>query len=164
MVGGNRAAQAEAVLRACAFKAAVVGDDEREEKPSDGRALLNLGHTFGHALEAECGYTGTLLHGEAVALGLILAFRLSEKLGICQAGTADRIAAHLHACRMAAELRELGRGFSAARLMAHMQRDKKMRDGQLNFVLTRGIGQAFTSSEVPQDAVTDLFLGEGCNP
>ena len=68
VIAGDREAQAEAMLRACAFKAQVVGDDEREEKPSDGRALLNLGHTFGHALEAELGY-GTILHGEAVAVG-----------------------------------------------------------------------------------------------
>ena len=81
MVGGERDAQAEAIRRACAFKAAVVGDDEREEKPNDGRALLNLGHTFGHALEAEYGYGGGLLHGEAVAIGIGLAFRLSARLG-----------------------------------------------------------------------------------
>ncbi len=81
MVGDDRDAQAEAVLRACAFKAAVVGDDEREERPSDGRALLNLGHTFGHAIEAECGY-GAVLHGEAVAVGLGLAFRLSAASAI----------------------------------------------------------------------------------
>jgi shikimate kinase/3-dehydroquinate synthase len=81
IVSGDKAAQAEAIYRACAFKAAVVGDDEREEKPNDGRALLNLGHTFGHALEAEYGYDGGLLHGEGVAIGLGLAFRLSEKLG-----------------------------------------------------------------------------------
>jgi shikimate kinase/3-dehydroquinate synthase len=73
VVRGDREAQAEAIMRACAFKAAVVGDDEREEKPNDGRALLNLGHTFGHALEAEYGYTGGLLHGEGVAVGLGLA-------------------------------------------------------------------------------------------
>ena len=86
VVGGDRDAQAEAIRRACAFKAAVVGDDEREEKPNDGRALLNLGHTFGHALEAEYGYTGGLLHGEGVAVGLGLAFRLSARLGLCWRG------------------------------------------------------------------------------
>ena len=86
VVGGNREAQAEAIMRACAFKAAVVGDDEREEKPNDGRALLNLGHTFGHALEAEYGYGGGLLHGEGVAVGLGLAFRLSARLGHCARG------------------------------------------------------------------------------
>ena len=87
---GDRAAQAEAILRACAFKAQVVGDDEREEKPNDGRALLNLGHTFGHALEAELGY-GAILHGEAVAIGIGLAFRLSERLGLCPAADRERV-------------------------------------------------------------------------
>jgi len=76
LIGGDRDIQAEAILRACAFKAQVVGDDEREEKPDGGRALLNLGHTFGHALEAELGY-GTILHGEGVSVGMGLAFRLS---------------------------------------------------------------------------------------
>ena len=86
VVSGDREAQAEAVRRACAFKAAVVGDDEREEKPNDGRALLNLGHTFGHALEAEYGYDGGMLHGEGVAVGLGLAFKLSARLGFCARG------------------------------------------------------------------------------
>jgi shikimate kinase/3-dehydroquinate synthase len=162
VVGGDRAAQAEAVLRACAFKAAVVGDDEREEKPNDGRALLNLGHTFGHALEAELGY-GTILHGEAVAVGIGLAFRLSAALGLCSESDAARVVAHFETVGLPAELRQLNRRFSAERLIAHMRRDKKMRDGQLNFVLTRGIGQAFTSADVPQDAVTDLFVSEGCS-
>src|ERR1019366_4894743 len=88
VVGGERSVQAEAVLRACAFKAQVVGDDEREEKFSDGRALLNLGHTFGHALEAELGF-GTILHGEAVAIGVGLAFRLSANLGLCPPADAE---------------------------------------------------------------------------
>jgi len=162
VVGGNRAAQAEAVLRACAFKAAVVGDDEREEKPNDGRALLNLGHTFGHALEAEYGYDGGLLHGEGVAIGLGLAFRLSEKLGHCSMEDVDRVVSHVAAVGMAADLRSLNRRFSAATLLGHMRRDKKMRDGALHFVLAHGIGQAFTSSDVPPDAVTDLLRDEGC--
>src|SRR6202041_3057622 len=90
VVGGDRSAQGEAIERACAFKAAVVGDDEREEKPNDGRALLNLGHTFGHALEAEYGYDGGLLHGEGVAVGLGLAFKLSARLGHPAPADAER--------------------------------------------------------------------------
>ncbi len=104
VVGGDREAQAEAIMRACAFKAAVVGDDEREEKPNDGRALLNLGHTFGHALEAEYGYGGGLLHGEGVAVGLGLAFRLSARLGHCAPEDADRVVSHVAAMGMPAEL------------------------------------------------------------
>jgi shikimate kinase/3-dehydroquinate synthase len=162
VVGGNREAQAEAIKRACAFKAAVVGDDEREEKPNDGRALLNLGHTFGHALEAEYGYTGGLLHGEGVAVGLGLAFRLSARLGHCSVADAERVVSHVAAMRMPAELRMLNRRFSAAALIGHMGRDKKVRDGALKFVLARGIGQAFTAGDVPMEAVTDLLRDEGC--
>jgi shikimate kinase / 3-dehydroquinate synthase len=162
VVGGDREAQAEAIRRACAFKAAVVGDDEREEKPNDGRALLNLGHTFGHALEAEYGYTGGLLHGEGVAVGLGLAFRLSSRLGHCSSDDTDRVVSHIAALGMPAELGMLNRRFSAATLIGHMRRDKKVRDGALKFVLARGIGQAFTSADVPVEAVTDLLRDEGC--
>jgi shikimate kinase/3-dehydroquinate synthase len=162
VVSGNRDAQAEAILRACAFKAAVVGDDEREEKPNDGRALLNLGHTFGHALEADYGYGGGLLHGEGVAVGLGLAFRLSARLGHCAAGDADRVVSHVTAMGMPAELRMLNRRFSADTLIGHMRRDKKVRDGALKFVLARGIGQAFTAGDVPVEAVMDLLRDEGC--
>ena len=162
VIGGNREAQAEAIMRACAFKAAVVGDDEREEKPNDGRALLNLGHTFGHALEAEYGYTGGLLHGEAVAVGLGLAFRLSARLGHCAAADADRVVSHIAAMGITPELRMLNRRFSAATLIAHMRRDKKVRDGALKFVLARGIGRAFTAGDVPVEAVADLLRDEGC--
>jgi len=161
VVGGDRAAQAEAIFRACAFKAQVVGDDEREEKPSDGRALLNLGHTFGHALEAELGF-GTILHGEAVATGIGLAFRLSANLGLCPQADAERVIAHLAAIGLPAELTMLNRRLSAERLVGHMRKDKKVRDGRLNFVLVRGIGRAFTSGDVPTDAVLELLRAEGC--
>jgi shikimate kinase / 3-dehydroquinate synthase len=162
VVNGDRDAQAEAILRACAFKAAVVGDDEREEKPSDGRALLNLGHTFGHALEAEIGYTGGLLHGEAVAVGIGLAFRLSARLGHCSADDAERVVSHLASVGLPAELHRLNRRFSTEALIGRMRRDKKVRDGVLTFVLARGIGQAFTARDVPADAVAALLRNEGC--
>ncbi len=162
VVGGDRETQAEAIHRACAFKAAVVGDDEREEKPSDGRALLNLGHTFGHALEAEFGYRGGLLHGEAVAVGLGLAFRLSARLGLCGADEAEQVIAHLAGVGLPAELGTLNRRFTADSLIGHMRRDKKVRDGALTFVLVRGIGQAFTAADVPVDAVAGLLRDEGC--
>ncbi|MGH7154312.1 MAG: 3-dehydroquinate synthase, partial [Acetobacteraceae bacterium] len=162
VIGGNREAQAEAILRACRFKAAVVGDDEREEKSSDGRALLNLGHTFAHALEAEYGYGGGLLHGEAVAVGLGLAFRLSARLGHCAPDDAERVIGHVGSVGLPAELRMLNRRFSAERLIGHMRRDKKVRDGVLTFILARGIGQAFTARDVPTDAVAGLLHDEGC--
>jgi len=163
LVAGDRAVQAEAILRACAFKAAVVGDDEREEKPNDGRALLNLGHTFAHALEAEYGYGGGLLHGEAVGVGLGLAFNLSARLGVCAQADADRVVAHVASVGMAAEIRTLNRRFSAATLIGHMRKDKKVQDGALKFVLARGIGHAFTSSDVSVEAVTDLLRDAGCD-
>jgi shikimate kinase/3-dehydroquinate synthase len=161
VVGGDAAAQADAVLRACAFKAQVVGEDEREERPSDGRALLNLGHTFGHALEAELGF-GRILHGEAVAIGIGLAFRLSARLGLCGEEEAARVIAHLDSVGLPAELHHLNRRLSAGRLIGHMRRDKKTRDGRLTFVLVRGIGQAFTKSDVPAEAVAALLRAEGC--
>jgi shikimate kinase/3-dehydroquinate synthase len=161
VTGGDQEAQAEAVMRACAFKAQVVGDDEREEKPSNGRALLNLGHTFGHALEAELGY-GTILHGEAVATGIGLAFRLSARLGLCGMEEAERVIAHLAAVGLPAELSMLNRRFSAARLISHMRKDKKTRDGRLTFVLVRGIGQAFTKSDVPEAELIGVLREAGC--
>ncbi|MGC8468468.1 MAG: 3-dehydroquinate synthase [Acetobacteraceae bacterium] len=162
VLAGNTDAQAEAILRAAAFKAAVVGDDEREEKPQDGRALLNLGHTFAHALEAETRYSGALLHGEAVAIGTVLAFRLSVALGYCAEGEAARVDAHLGASGLPTGLDQLNRRFSAARLIDHMRRDKKMRDGALHFVLARGIGRAFTCPTVPPQSVTELLREAGC--
>ena len=161
VVAEDREAQTEAILRACAFKAAVVGDDEREERPNDGRALLNLGHTFGHALEAECGY-GAMLHGEAVAVGLGLACRLSARLGLCNPDVAERVTRHVAAVGLPADLGMLNRRFSAARLVELMRRDKKMRDGQLKFVLLRGIGEAFTSADVPAEAVVEVLRDAGC--
>jgi shikimate kinase/3-dehydroquinate synthase len=162
LLGGDGLLQAEAVARACAFKAAVVGDDEREEKAQDGRALLNLGHTFAHALEAEYGYSGELLHGEAVSVGLVLAFRLSQKLDLCVRDDAERVSAHLDAMGMPSEIGALGRRFSVSRLMRTMQHDKKMRDGKLAFVLARGIGEAFTSRDVPPEAVSAVLRDQGC--
>ncbi len=155
-------ALAEAVERACAFKAAIVTDDEFEQKPEGGRALLNLGHTFGHALEAEMGYNGTLLHGEAVSIGLRLAFMLSVRLGYCPQADLDRVTAHLDETGMPARISQLGRTFEARTLLDHMTRDKKMQDGKLKFVLVRGIGQAFTCRDVPAQAVHDVLVEDGC--
>ncbi len=160
LLAGDGAVQAEAVRRACAFKAAVVGADEREQMP-DGRALLNLGHSFGHALEAEAGYDGSLLHGEAVGIGLGLAFRLSVRLGLCPEADAERVALHLRRMGMKAGIGECGRTMAADALVAHMRRDKKMRDGRLAFVLVRGIGQAFSTTEVAPEAVLALLADEG---
>ncbi len=162
LIGGNGERLAEAILRASAFKARVVGEDEREEKPADGRALLNLGHTFAHALERETGYGDALLHGEAVAIGLLLACRLSARLGVASEQIAERVRSHLAAVGLPFELSMLNRRFSAGTLLRHMQGDKKVRDGVMTFVLVRGIGEAYTSRDVPPAQVLELLASEGC--
>jgi len=157
LLEGDAVLLAEAVERAVRFKAAVVGDDEREEKSDGGRALLNLGHTFAHALEAETGYGGELLHGEAVATGLVLATQLSASLGLCPQEDVTRVAAHLAEVGLPVQIARL----PAEHLLAHMKKDKKMRDGKMTFVLTRGIGKAFTSRDVAEDAVRQVLLACG---
>jgi shikimate kinase/3-dehydroquinate synthase len=157
LLAGNTLLLAEAIKRAVAFKAQVVGDDERETKPNNGRALLNLGHTFGHALEAETGYGEGLLHGEAVATGLVLATHLSATLGLSPQEDTSRVAAHLRQVGLPTQVA----GLQAERLIGHMKQDKKMRDGRLTFVLTRGIGQAFTSDDVTEDALRAVLLANG---
>ena len=156
-VAGDAAALSHAVVESCRLKAAVVAADEREEAAEGGRALLNLGHTFGHALEAECGYDGTLLHGEGVAVGLGLAAALSARLGHCAQELPGRIISHLAACGLPARIGDLPRPFSAAALMERMRRDKKVRDGRLRFVLLRAPGDVFTASDVPAEAVEALL-------
>ena len=163
VIEGQGSRLAEAVERATAFKAAVVAEDEREDQEG-GRALLNLGHTFGHALEAEFGFDGRLLHGEAVAVGCQLAFTLSERLGHCAADDARRVSAHLRATGLPATIGDLPGRVSGARLVAHMQHDKKRRDGTLTFVLAHGIGEAFADRGVAMANVLDLLADAGCDP
>lgn len=157
LLKGDKIAQATAIEQAVRFKARVVGDDERETKPNDGRALLNLGHTFAHALEAETGYGGDLLHGEAVATGLVLAADLSARLGLASQENTTRIAQHLLDVGLPVRIQ----GLKAGRLLDHMKLDKKNRGGQLHFVLMHGIGQAFTSADVPEAAVLATLLANG---
>ncbi|MCX8132606.1 MAG: 3-dehydroquinate synthase [Roseococcus sp.] len=159
---GEAAALAHAVLESCRLKAAIVAEDEFETRPEGGRALLNLGHTFGHALEAECGYSGALLHGEAVALGLGLAAELSARLGLCGQELPGRVREHLREVGLPARIAALDRRFSAERLIARMKADKKAREGAMRFVLLRGPGEAFTESGVEEAAVRALLLEEGC--
>lgn len=144
-----------AVMTSCRAKARIVAADERE---SGQRALLNLGHTFAHALEAEGGYGELLLHGEAVSIGLALAFDLSVALGLCPAGDRDRMVRHLKAVGLPVDLPPLpGGAWRAERLRAHFDRDKKVKDGRVTFVLARGIGQSFLSAEVPDDVVRGVL-------
>ncbi|MBB3990100.1 3-dehydroquinate synthase [Croceicoccus naphthovorans] len=151
LLAGDAAARIEAVSRSVAAKARVVAEDERETTGT--RALLNLGHTFGHALEAETGYSDTLLHGEAVAIGMVLAARYSVRRGLMQQADADRIAAHFEACDMKADVTELGLSCDGRRLADHMLHDKKMDAGTLPFLLMRGIGQTFLAKDVAIDDV-----------
>ncbi|WP_459772983.1 3-dehydroquinate synthase [Asaia astilbis] len=162
ILNGEPAALAEAVKRACAFKARVVMDDEKETAAQDGRALLNLGHSFGHALEAHFKYDGRLLHGEAVSVGLHLAAALSVALGHCPEEDLVRIDSHLRKLGMPAGLDWFDETLSADELITSMARDKKVQDGKLSFVLLRGIGQAFTSRDVEMDTVRDVLMQEGC--
>lgn len=141
-----------AIVASCEAKARIVAADEKE---GGVRALLNLGHTFGHALEAEMGYGDALLHGEAVATGMVLAFDLSVRLGHCPAADATRAAGHLAAVGLPTHPQRTSANgpITAAALMAHMSQDKKMKDGAVTFVLARKIGEAFLSRDVPTSAL-----------
>ncbi|MDP6352511.1 MAG: 3-dehydroquinate synthase [Alphaproteobacteria bacterium] len=141
VIAGDAQARRHAIATCCAAKARLVGDDEREH---GRRALLNLGHTFGHALEAESGFTDSLRHGEAVAIGTILAFEYSVALGLCPAEDLARVRRHFTAVGLPTAPPALGAVPRRAQaLLAHMTHDKKVRDGRPTFVLMRGIGQAF---------------------
>ncbi|WP_241671329.1 3-dehydroquinate synthase [Dankookia rubra] len=161
LVAGDAGCQGHAVLESCRLKSAVVAGDEREESAEGGRALLNLGHTFGHALESESGYGGLVLHGEAVGVGLGLAAALSARLGQCSQELPGRVISHLEACGMPARIRDLPRTYSTAALLGRMRKDKKVRDGALRFVLLRGPGEAFTAGDVPVAMVESLLRDEG---
>ena len=150
-LAGDTAALAHMVTTSCRMKAAIVARDEFE---TGERALLNLGHTFGHALEAELGYSDRLLHGEAVAIGTVQAFRLSASLGLCDQSDVARLVKHLRDVGLRTDPRDLP-SFSPSpdALIAHMSHDKKVHDGKLTFILAHGLGKALISRDVPLDAV-----------
>lgn len=155
LIAGDTAALRHAIVVSCKAKAAIVGADERE---SGQRALLNLGHTFGHALEAECGYTDELLHGEAVAIGMVMAFDLSTSLGLAPLEDAARVRRHLASIGLPTEpLSVQGRSWSAAKLIEHMGKDKKVKDGRIGFILAHGIGHCFTPAYVDLAEVETLL-------
>jgi 3-dehydroquinate synthase len=157
-LAGDAHAMAHAVAHSCAMKASIVARDERER---GDRALLNLGHTFGHALEAATGYSDRLTHGEGVALGCVLAFKLSVRLGHCPPEAAARAERHIAAIGLPARMAQIPGGRPApAEVMTHMRHDKKASGGRLTFILVRGLGQAFVSRDVPEDAVATI-LAEG---
>ncbi len=150
-LAGDSDAMVHTVAHSCRMKSDIVSRDERE---TGERALLNLGHTFGHALEAATGYSDRLLHGEGVAIGMALAFRLSVRLGLCAGQDSERFVRHMKATGLPSSIDDIpGRRPSADELIEHMGHDKKAKDGKINFVLLRGIGQAFVTSDVPADAL-----------
>ena len=152
---GDMAARVRAVTRSVEMKARIVEQDETE---TGDRALLNLGHTFCHALEAATGYSRRLLHGEGVAIGCALAFELSARLGLCSQEAPSRVRAHLKAMGMKTDLADIPGDLPGAEaLMDLMAQDKKVVDGRLRFILARDIGEAFVSGDVPSDAVKALL-------
>jgi 3-dehydroquinate synthase len=151
------AGREHAIAVACRGKAAIVARDERE---TGERALLNLGHTFGHALEADAGFSGKLLHGEAVAIGIVMAFEFSARRGLISADAAARVIRHFKASGLPVRVTDV---FNAPpnvdRLMDLIAQDKKVKRGRLTFILVRGIGNAFVANDVDPAEVRS-FLAE----
>ncbi len=155
LAAGDIAARVQAVKRSCEMKAAIVQRDETEQ---GDRALLNLGHTFCHALEAATGYGDRLLHGEGVAIGCALAFELSARMGLCSQEDPSRVRAHLRAMGMKVDLADIDGDLPDAQgLLDLMGQDKKVVGGKLRFILARGIGEAFVTGDVPQDKVLGVL-------
>jgi 3-dehydroquinate synthase len=155
------AALSRAVARSIEMKAEIVAEDEREQ---GRRALLNLGHTFAHALEAETGYGAALLHGEAVGVGMALAFRFSAAQGLTSGQDAERATRAIAAAGLPVTLQGVpGHPFDAGRLVAHMAQDKKAEAGRLTFILARGLGEAFVARDVDAAAVHDFLIREGAS-
>jgi 3-dehydroquinate synthase len=156
------AALTHAVGRSVEMKAEIVAEDEREQ---GRRALLNLGHTFGHALEAELAFGAALLHGEAVALGCAMAFRFSASRGFCPAADAGRTEAAIAAAGLPVRLAQIKTGpLNAPALLAHMAQDKKAERGRLTLILPRRIGEAFVAKDVDPAALRDFLIEEGAGP
>lgn len=155
LAAGDLPARVEAVRRSVQMKADIVARDETEQ---GDRALLNLGHTFGHALEAATGYSDRLLHGEGVAIGCAMAFELSARMGLCAQECPSRVRAHLKDMGMKTDLRDIpGDLPDAEALLALMGQDKKVVQGQLRFILARGIGEAFVTADVAANEVLDAL-------
>jgi 3-dehydroquinate synthase len=135
------------VYESCKSKAEIVSQDERE---GDVRALLNLGHTFGHAFEAETGYSSKLLHGEAVALGMVCAFKFSHQLGLCPKGDVEKVIAHFKKVGLPIDPRKYLKKWDVKKLISHMKSDKKVKDGKMVFILAKGIGKSFIADNIKE--------------
>ena len=152
---GDKALRQQAVMTCCRAKADIVSQDERE---SGERALLNLGHTFGHALEADIGYSDTILHGEAVALGIILAHELSVTMKLCSKEVVHRVKDHYQSVGLPVSPSDIsGYNWNPNRLISQMKSDKKVKDGRLTFILTKGIGSAFIANDVALEDVRTIL-------
>ena len=158
MLDGDGGLREYAVAHSVAHKARIVKADEFEK--TGVRALLNLGHTFGHALEAQTGFSERLLHGEAVAIGMVLAARYSARLGLMPRASAEHVAGHLAQVGLPTELSALGLNADGAALAAHMLHDKKMDAGALPFLLMKGIGETFLAKDVELGDVAKFLDGE----
>ncbi len=154
-LNGDEAALTHIVSQSCRMKAAIVARDERE---TGERALLNLGHTFGHALEAATGFSDRLLHGEGVAVGTVLASKLSELVGLSPATDTQRVVRHLKAAGLPTSISDIpGSRPDSEALIEHMMHDKKAKDGKLIFILVKGLGHAFAAHDIPLAKVRDVL-------
>jgi 3-dehydroquinate synthase len=155
ILDGDAAAARHAVEMSCRAKATIVAQDEHER---DTRALLNLGHTFGHAFEAEAGFDDLLLHGEGVAFGTVCAFELSHRLELCSGQEVERVRSHFTEVGLPTNIEGIAkRHWTPDVILAHMGKDKKTEGGNLTFILPRGIGQAYIDRDVPIDTLRALL-------
>jgi len=158
ILNGDAKATTKAVTESCKAKAKIVAKDEKE---AGERALLNFGHTFAHALEAETGYSDKLLHGEAVAIGMALAFSVSVAMSYCPQVDYNRMLAHFKALGLPTRLPDLGVKWNAERLMQHFAHDKKAEGGRPTFILTHGVGKAFSTPGVEISLIRQVLVEAG---
>ncbi len=154
LLAGDLKLMSHAIVKSCAAKAAIVAADEKEQNI---RALLNFGHTFAHALEAETGFSDTLLHGEAVAIGMVMAFKTSVRMGLCPQHDLDSVLSHYEKTGLPSSPLSVKKDWDIERLIEHFTRDKKVANGKLTFILARGIGKAFITQEVNPDLLRDIL-------
>ena len=150
VLDGDKLAQQYAIFTSCRIKAEIVEADEKEQNL---RAILNFGHTFGHALEAEAGYDGNLLHGEAVSIGMVLAIELSKSLGYLSGQDAGRAVEYIRNIGLPTNINSIegSTSWHPDGIIQHMQHDKKVSNGQLRFVLIKGIGEAYLTADVERN-------------
>jgi 3-dehydroquinate synthase len=155
VLAGHAENQQYAILKSCQAKADIVANDEFERGQ---RALLNFGHTFGHAFEAETGYCDKLLHGEAVAIGSVMALEASERLGLCPKGRADRLRDHFTATDINYKLKNIAQNdWKASVLLDHMRLDKKVTNSTMVFILAHDIGDAFVTSDIKESDILAIL-------